>query len=450
MITMTAQEIITKAASQIGVTENPAGSNKVLYNTEYYSRTVSGSSYPWCVTFVWWVFKMCNASALFFGNEKTAYCPAVESYYKRKNQWFTSGQPGDLVLYDFYGNGYACHIGILEKVNSDGTYTVIEGNTSLTSDDNGGAVMRRIRSKASIRGFARPAYENTKIDVKEANRVNISLPILKKGSSGAVVQSLQMLLIAKGFPCGSYGADGDFGTGTDFAVKAFQNAYSLDADGVVGAYTWETLLTKNVEVKKASYSVVGITHVVEIDPMALRHVETQKATYNTPHKNFVNSLYFMLQKVGGCFPQGHAASEGNILSNYATHGKPVATLIVHTDGSVEMAYVKDLSTVNNLWFAVSGYGVYPSITASKEGFTGEFSDVTRSTNRPIIGYRKSDNKIVIAVRSSSSSTRAKETAKNLNLDFAISLDGGGSTTLKVDGTYHFKGDGRRIWGGITW
>jgi len=306
--------------------------------------------------------------------------------------------------------------------------------------------MRRVR-KSGIRGFARPAYDGV---TKEDDKVNITLPVLKKGSTGATVQSLQMLLIAKGFSCGDYGADGDFGSGTDKAVKDFQSAYNLGVDGIVGACTWEALLTKVVEPKKATYSVIGITHVVEIDPMALRHVETQKATYTTHYKNFVNSLYFMLQKVGGCFPQGHAASEGKILSNYATHGKAVATLIVHRDGSVEMAYVKDLSTVNNLWFAVSGYGVYPSITAAKEGFTGEFSDVTRSTNRPIIGYRKSDNKIVIAVRSSSSSARAKETAKNLNLDFAISLDGGGSTTLKVDGTYHFKGDGRQIWGGITW
>ncbi len=443
---MNAQTIIAKAVSQIGIKEYPYGSNKVIYNTDYYGRAVRGSDYPWCCTFVWWIFKECNASKAFFNGAKTAYCPAVETYYKHINQWFAKGHPGDLVLYDFYGKGYACHIGIVEKVNSDGTYSVIEGNTSLTSDDNGGSVMRRVR-KTGIRGFARPSYNYV---TKEDDKVNITLPVLKKGSNGATVQSLQMLLIAKGFPCGDYGADGDFGAGTDKAVKAFQSAYNLGVDGIVGAHTWETLLTMAVEVKKASYSVVGITHVIEIEPLSLKHIETQKATYNTPCKNFVNSLYFMPQKIGGCFPQGHAASEGKIISNYATHGKPVATLIVHTDGSVEMAYVEDLNTISNLWFAVSGYGVYPSITASKEGFTGQFSDVTKSTNRPIIGYRKSDNKIVIAVRSSSSSTRAKETAKNLELDFAISLDGGGSTTLKVDGIYHFKGDGRQLWGGITW
>ena len=104
----------------------------------------------------------------------------------------------------------------------------------------------------------------------------------------------------------------------------------------------------------------------------------------------------------------------------------------------------------NVWFAVSGYGVYPHITASQEGFVGKYTDVLRTTNRPIIGYRKADNKVVIAVRSSSDATRANLTAKNLELDFAISLDAGGSTTLKQKGKYKFKGDGRKLWGGIIW
>ncbi len=443
---VSAQTIIEKAISQIGTKEHPFGSNKVIYNTDYYGGTVSGSDFPWCCVFVWWIFKQCGASDLFYNGAKTAYCPAVETYYKNINQWFTKGQPGDIVLYDFYGKGYACHIGIVEKVNSDGTYSVIEGNTSLTNDDNGGSVMRRVR-KNGIRGFARPAYCNTISTKKEANTVNITLPILRKGSNGAIVQSLQMLLIAKDFACGDCGADGDFGAATDSAVRDFQNACNIEVDGVVGANTWEHILKNGlfVKPKKATYRVEGITHIVELSPLDLKHVETHKATYSTPYANFVNSLFF-----SGDIGQGMAASAGKIIANYPTHGKPVATLIVHTDGSVEFAYVEDLTTVKNLFFAVSGYGIYPTITAAKEGFTGIFSDVTRSTNRPIIGYRKSDNKIIIAVRSNSSSTRANETAKNLKLDFAISLDGGGSTTLKVDGKYHFKGDGRRIWGGITW
>ena len=46
----------------------------------------------------------------------------------------------------------------MEKVNSDGSYTTIEGNTGSGNDANGGAVMRRTRYKSTIRGFARPDY----------------------------------------------------------------------------------------------------------------------------------------------------------------------------------------------------------------------------------------------------------------------------------------------------
>lgn len=155
---MTAKKIIAMAASQIGIKEQPANSNKVKYNTEYYGREVSGSAYPWCCAFVWWVFKACGASQLFYGGQKTAYCPTVENYYKQQGKWYQSGKPGDMVLFDFSGKGIAGHIGIVEKVNSDGSYTTIEGNTGSGNDANGGAVMRRTRYKSSIRGFARPDY----------------------------------------------------------------------------------------------------------------------------------------------------------------------------------------------------------------------------------------------------------------------------------------------------
>ena len=144
---MTAQKILKKAISQIGVKENPSGSNNVKYNTDYYGKAVSGSAYPWCCAFVWWIFKECGASHLFYDGKKTAYCPTVETFYKSKGQWYTNNpKVGDLVLFDFSGKGVAGHIGILEKINADGTYTTIEGNTSTSNQANGGCVMRRTRT----------------------------------------------------------------------------------------------------------------------------------------------------------------------------------------------------------------------------------------------------------------------------------------------------------------
>jgi GH24 family phage-related lysozyme (muramidase) len=63
-------------------------------------------------------------------------------------------------------------------------------------------------------------------------------PVLKKGADGKAVRRLQKALAAAGQACA---VDGDFGPGTERAVKAFQAARGLSADGVVGPATWAAL-----------------------------------------------------------------------------------------------------------------------------------------------------------------------------------------------------------------
>jgi hypothetical protein len=58
-----------------------------------------------------------------------------------------------------YYNIGSGHTAIIEKDNGDGTVTSIEGNTSSGtsgSQDNGGGVYRRIRSKSLIKTLMRP------------------------------------------------------------------------------------------------------------------------------------------------------------------------------------------------------------------------------------------------------------------------------------------------------
>ena len=64
-------------------------------------------------------------------------------------------------------------------------------------------------------------------------------PTLKQGQSGAPVTALQNRLNQLGFNAGA--ADGQFGPKTTAAVKAFQHAKGLVADGVVGPKTWKQL-----------------------------------------------------------------------------------------------------------------------------------------------------------------------------------------------------------------
>lgn len=155
-----AAKVLEVARAEIGVKENPSGSNKVKYNTEYYGRAVSGSGYAWCAVFVWWVFKEAGCPELYFGGKKSAFCPTIADYYIAKKQTVSKskGQAGDIVLFDWNQNNSSDHIGIIEKKNSDGTYTCIEGNTDVGNNSNGGKVMRRVRYQSQISWICRPKY----------------------------------------------------------------------------------------------------------------------------------------------------------------------------------------------------------------------------------------------------------------------------------------------------
>lgn len=65
-------------------------------------------------------------------------------------------------------------------------------------------------------------------------------PTLRQGSRGVDVATVQDLLAAAGH---AVTADGRFGAGTAGAVRGFQRAHRLPADGVVGARTWSALTT---------------------------------------------------------------------------------------------------------------------------------------------------------------------------------------------------------------
>jgi murein L,D-transpeptidase YcbB/YkuD len=63
-------------------------------------------------------------------------------------------------------------------------------------------------------------------------------PTLKRPANGPPVRVLQTMLNANG---ASLEVDGSFGASTEEAVKIFQTAKELEADGIVGPKTWEAL-----------------------------------------------------------------------------------------------------------------------------------------------------------------------------------------------------------------
>lgn len=179
----TAKSLLDIARRELGVRETPMNSNNVKYNTAYYSREVYdglwGTTFAWCVVFVWWCFQQAGAAELFYGGGKTASCTALRDWAKQNGQWVTGGyRPGDVVIYDWHDDGKPDHCGIIETVGGS-TVVAIEGNTAIGNDSNGGEVMRRTRTLSDIMGAVRPAYEEEPMD-------NTPSPAHKEGVEWAV------------------------------------------------------------------------------------------------------------------------------------------------------------------------------------------------------------------------------------------------------------------------
>lgn len=154
----TASDLIRIAEGEVGVTEYPPESNRVKYNTWFYGYEVSGDAYPWCAAFINWLFEQADARELYYGGSLCAGCTTLMNYHKARGEFVTGDyRPGDLLLMCWCGQGDADHIGIVTAVEGNVVHT-IEGNTSITSNDNGGAVMRRERSGSCIVGAIRPQY----------------------------------------------------------------------------------------------------------------------------------------------------------------------------------------------------------------------------------------------------------------------------------------------------
>lgn len=81
-------------------------------------------------------------------------------------------------------------------------------------------------------------YEGT----VEAREYALGERLLKHGAEGADVKQLQQYLIQLGYDLGKWGADGEFGDATEFAVKAFQRDHELGMDGQYGPKSHAAML----------------------------------------------------------------------------------------------------------------------------------------------------------------------------------------------------------------
>jgi cell wall-associated NlpC family hydrolase len=134
-------KIIEIAKGEIGVTEFPANTNKTKYG-----KWFGWDGQKWCGMFVSWVYDQAKVRMPKIGFSRPGFagCQSAVAFFKAKG-WITDTPvAGDLVFFDWNADGRYDHVGLYLH-GQQGSFTSIEGNTSLTNDSNGGQVMMRTR-----------------------------------------------------------------------------------------------------------------------------------------------------------------------------------------------------------------------------------------------------------------------------------------------------------------
>ena len=213
------------------------------------------------------LLNVANHTAMYIGNGQI--CEATGN----ENGGITGGQTGDQTGREICINGYRNYPWnyVLRYVAEDGgSRETQSGNTTSTDEDT-----YTVQAGDSLWAIAEKVYgsgayytklmtlnglTNSNIMVGQvlkikSNTQSVSqpaqstsstndLPTLRKGSKGEPVRALQALLILRGQKLATYGADGDFGSETEIALRAYQKLKGLAVDGICGSDDWKTLIEK--------------------------------------------------------------------------------------------------------------------------------------------------------------------------------------------------------------
>jgi hypothetical protein len=149
---------LNRAKGQLGYVEGANNANK--YGDWY------GMNYqPYCAMFATWCYENEGDSPSFVRGSRYSYVPYIVNDAREKRYGLkTTDDPvaGDLVCYDFQGDGLYDHVGLFERWTASDEFDAVEANTSPQgssgSQSNGGGVYRRTRYRSSqVTTFVRAA-----------------------------------------------------------------------------------------------------------------------------------------------------------------------------------------------------------------------------------------------------------------------------------------------------
>lgn len=214
-----AREVIALARSQIGVSDNPPGSNRNKYTTWF------GVNTGWAAIFIAWLFNEYGKPNLV---DQTASITQQGKWFQNRERWGTRPRVGAIV---YFGSASTfTHTGIVESVTSDTSFTTIEGNRN-------GSVQRAERDLTDVAGFGYPVYP---VIVPLSAEVSLSALVeavkdVAGLSADPSVRTVQAALGQESLLGGD--ADGRFGPETSMAYAEWQRrcGFSGDAaDGIPG------------------------------------------------------------------------------------------------------------------------------------------------------------------------------------------------------------------------
>lgn len=275
-----ALDVLEAARSQIGVQEGPN-------NDSPYGEWYGLNHNPYCAMFVSWCFNEAGLSSIIAAQTKKGFasCSGGLAWFQKHKRVVGKyqGQPGDIVFFNFNGDGTPDHVGLIENASKDGI-TTIEGNTSPDfrrgSQANGDGVYRRHRPYLNVMAIVRPNYpiavaptksigQNKKVAAGTAAATAVAgggAAVVNDNSSNSVKPNT--VISAPAFPgTGSFQigsknkavlaienglvkvklltlADQTFTSKTRAAVIKYQKSNGLTADGIVGPKTYKALVNE--------------------------------------------------------------------------------------------------------------------------------------------------------------------------------------------------------------
>ena len=179
---MLLQEILSIAYGEIGNAEIPNNgiedTNNIKYTQDYYREIYNNQKYsgpygPWCLIFIRWLFKEKGVLNLLYNGDADQICVSCTDYYYALYNCLRriengNYQPGDLLFFDWDGNGDCDHVGIVYESDAT-TLNVIEGNTS-----NNKVELKNRFGSTKIVGAIRINYDETTEDNTESEEDNMT------------------------------------------------------------------------------------------------------------------------------------------------------------------------------------------------------------------------------------------------------------------------------------